>query len=143
MRRPLVCLLVGASLLAVDAAPVAAQWSASATGSSNARATNLAPPTALSAAVGCVAIILIPRVTLTWTASPSTFAAGYDILRSTVSGGPYSQVGTASGGATTTFADTASLGLNITYFYVIRARRTNWVSATTSQVSAKTPLVCL
>ena len=143
MRRPLACLLVGVSLLAVDAVPAAAQWSAAATGSSNARAANLAPPTGLSAAVGCVAIILLPRVTLTWTASPSTFAAGYDILRSTVSGGPYSQVGTASGGATTTFADTASLGFNITYFYVIRARITNWVSATTTQVSAKTPLLCL
>ena len=90
-----------------------------------------------------MAIVLIPRVTLTWTPSPSVFAAGYDILRSTVSGGPYSQVGSASGGATTTFTDSASLGLNITYFYVIRARRTNWLSTQTTQVSAKTPLLCL
>jgi len=129
--------------LTTGAAPAAAQWSATGNGPTSSGALTLAAPSGLSAAAGCVAIVLIPRVTLTWTASPSTFTAGYDILRSTVSGGPYSQVGTASGGATTTFADSASLGLNITYFYVIRARRTNWISAQTTQVSVKTPLLCL
>ena len=87
--------------------------------------------------------VLIPRVTLNWTASASTFTASYDILRSTTSGGPYSQVGSATGAATTTFTDTATLGLNNTYYYVVRARLTNWASTPTPQVSATTPVACL
>jgi len=143
MRRLLICLLVVGAVLTISTAPAAAKWSAAGAVSTNSRALTLAAPSGLSAVAGCVAIVLIPRVTLTWTPSPSVFAAGYDILRSTVSGGPYSVVGTASGGATTTFTDSATLGLNVTYFYVIRARRTNWLSAPTAQVSVKTPLLCL
>jgi len=143
MRRIATGVVLCAAALTVTAAPAAAQWSAAAPVSTNASALTLAAPSGLSAAAGCVAVVLIPRVTLTWTPSPSAFTAGYDILRSTVSGGPYSQVGSASGGATATFTDSASLGLNITYFYVIRARRTNWLSPQTAQVSVKTPLVCL
>ena len=143
LRRVVVGMVVCVAAMTIGVMPAAAQWSATGSVATNSRALTLAAPSGLSGAAGCVAIVLIPRVTLTWTASPSPFTAGYDILRSTVSGGPYSQVGTASGGATTTFTDSASLGLNITYFYVIRARRTNWLSAQTAQVSVKTPLVCL
>lgn len=143
MRRIAASVVACVTMSTANTTSAAAQWSATTTLSTDSHALTLAPPSALSASVGCLAVVLLPRVTLTWTASPSTFTAGYDILRSTVSGGPYTQVGSASGGATTTFTDSASLGLNITYYYVIRGRRSNWISAQTAQISAKTPLICL
>src|SRR6266851_1348594 len=36
---------------------------------------------------------LVGNVTLNWTATPDTYATGYRVLRSSASGGPYSQVG--------------------------------------------------
>ncbi|HXU32509.1 MAG TPA: proprotein convertase P-domain-containing protein [Thermoanaerobaculia bacterium] len=53
--------------------------------------------------------------TVSWTASAG--ATGYNILRGTVSGGPYNQVGTS---ATTSFAD-SGLTCNTAYFYVVQA----------------------
>ena len=142
--RGLVAAIVVCLIALTTTDPAAAQWSGTtALFNAPSQSQTLAPPTSLSASTGCVLVVLIPRVTLTWTASTSTFTASYDILRSTVSGGPYTQVGSAAGAATTTFTDSASLGLNITYFYVVRARLTNWVSTSTAQVSAKTPVVCL
>jgi cellulose 1,4-beta-cellobiosidase len=140
--RLLAAVVVTCLTMATTTDPVAAQWSAtSTTFTTQTQASTLAPPTSLSASPGCV-LITIPLVTLNWTASGSTFTASYDILRSTTSGGPYSQIGSATGGATTTYTDSGSLLPLTTYHYVIRARLTNWLSTTTTQVSATTPLTC-
>ncbi|HXU46254.1 MAG TPA: proprotein convertase P-domain-containing protein, partial [Thermoanaerobaculia bacterium] len=53
--------------------------------------------------------------TVSWTASAG--ATGYNVLRSTTSGGPYTQIGTS---ATTSFNDTG-LTCNTPYFYVVQA----------------------
>ncbi|HEX2641574.1 MAG TPA: sialidase family protein, partial [Thermoanaerobaculia bacterium] len=53
--------------------------------------------------------------TVSWTASSG--ATSYNILRSTTSGGPYSQVGTS---ATPSFSD-SGLTCNTPYFYVVQA----------------------
>ncbi|MFN7960709.1 MAG: hypothetical protein U0002_05500 [Thermoanaerobaculia bacterium] len=73
------------------------------------------------------------QVSLSWTAS--TGATEYHILRSTTSGGPYSQVGTAT---TTSFVNTG-LACGTTYFYVVRAANsTTCESGNSAQASATT-----
>ncbi|HTN80682.1 MAG TPA: hypothetical protein VMK16_13470 [Acidimicrobiales bacterium] len=89
----------------------------------------LASPTGLGASGSGNAIAL------TWTATTSTFASGYDILRSTTSGGPYSVVGQVTPRTTITYTDSA-VTAGTTYFYVIRATYQSWTSANTAEVSA-------
>lgn len=87
----------------------------------------LAAPTAVKAA--CVA--LSSNVTLTWTATTSTIATGYKILRSNTNGGPYTAIGTVTGRTTTTYTDT--IGTLTTQYYVVQATRNNWTSPNSNQ----------
>lgn len=59
-------------------------------------------------------------VTLTWTASTSPTVTGYNVYRSTVTGGPYTKLTATPVSATTYFDPTASLG-GQTLFYVVTA----------------------
>ncbi len=88
---------------------------------------SLAAPTSLTAA--CVA--LSSNVTLSWTATTSTIATGYRVLRATTSGGPYSQIGTVSGRLTTTFTDT--IAALQTRYWVVEATRNSWTSPNSNQ----------
>lgn len=101
----------------------------------------LQPPTGLSATAGCQ--FLAPRITLNWTATPSTFADGYDVYRSTTNGGPYSAIAHVTGRTTTSYVDSSGLSLNTTYYYVLKSTAFSWSSGNSSQTSAKTPLICL
>jgi predicted ribosomally synthesized peptide with SipW-like signal peptide len=78
-----------------------------------------------------------PDVTLSWTASTSSWASGYRVYRGTSSGGPYSEIGTVDGVSTTTFNDTPGAG---TFYYVVRAflGGTTWTSPATNEVGATT-----
>jgi fibronectin type 3 domain-containing protein len=69
--------------------------------------------------------------TVSWTAS--TGATGYNVKRSTVSGGPYSTI--ASSVTAVTYTDTP-LTNGITYYYVISALTGSSESANSAQVSA-------
>jgi fibronectin type 3 domain-containing protein len=71
-------------------------------------------------------------VTVSWTASAG--ATSYAILRSTTSGGPYTQVGTS---ATTSFSNTG-LSCNTTYYYVVQASNGTCSSASSAQAQATT-----
>jgi hypothetical protein len=76
-------------------------------------------------------------VTLTWTASTST-VTGYNVYRSTVSGGPYTKL-TSSPVAATTYAD-MSVQAAQTYFYVVTSVDSAGVeSAYSTEVSATVP----
>ncbi|HET9158329.1 MAG TPA: galactose oxidase-like domain-containing protein, partial [Myxococcaceae bacterium] len=91
----------------------------------------LASPTSLSATPAS------GQVSLSWTAPVR--ASGYQIKRSTVSGGPYATVG-CSVGTSTSFVD-AGLTNGTTYFYVVSATYSGspvsgGASADSSQVSA-------
>jgi hypothetical protein len=88
---------------------------------------NLAAPTGLTAS--CVP--LSSNVTLSWTATTSAAATGYIVLRGTTSGGPYSQIGTVNGRATTTF--TTTISVLQTFYYVVQASRANWTSPSSNQ----------
>jgi len=89
----------------------------------------LAPPTSLSATPAS------GQVSLSWVASVG--ASGYQVKRSTLSGGPYTTVGCATG---TSFVDTG-LTNGTTYYYVVAGTYTGGpvaggASANSSQVSA-------
>ena len=86
----------------------------------------LDPPTALGATGG-------PTASLTWTATPDTYASGHRVLRGTASGGPYTQIAQITPRTTTTFIDSPSAG---TYYYVARAYFQNWESVNSNETSA-------
>jgi len=76
-------------------------------------------------------------VTLTWTASTST-VSGYNVYRSTVSGGPYTKLNSTLVAATTYTDTTVQSGQ--TYFYVATAVDSSAVeSADSTEVSATVP----
>ena len=98
----------------------------------------LAAPTGLTAVRGTCAILSSNAVNLSWTATSSTFADGYIVLRSTTSGSGYAQIGSVTGRTTTTFIDGTPAFLT-TYYYVVQATRNNWRSANSNQASLTTP----
>ncbi len=86
----------------------------------------LSPPTGLGATGGTT-------ISLSWTATPKTWAAGYTIWRSTSSGGTYTQIASVTPRTTVTYVDSPSAG---TYFYKVRAYYQNWSSVDAGPVSA-------
>lgn len=96
--------------------------------SSQAVATDtLNPPTALGATGGTSAA-------LTWIATVDTYAAGYEVRRATVSGGPYATVATVS--PRTVAAATDTPPTSGTYYYVLRSTFQSWTSSAGNQASA-------
>jgi hypothetical protein len=76
-------------------------------------------------------------VTLTWTASTST-VTGYNVYRSTVSGGPYTKLNLTPVTATTYTDTTVQSGM--TYFFVVTSVDSSGVeSANSTEVSATIP----
>jgi hypothetical protein len=76
-------------------------------------------------------------VTLTWKASTSK-VVGYNVYRSTTSGGPYISLNTAAI-VGTTFTDN-NVKAGVTYFYVVTAVAANEVeSVRTPEISATVP----
>jgi len=121
--------LVGLSVAIVGALTlgVLALFSDSASVPGNAFTTDtLNPPTALLSSGTTTTI-------LNWTATSDTYAAGYRVLRSGTSGGPYTQVGEVTPRTTTTFNESPAVG---TYYYVLRSYYQNWESVNSSEVSA-------
>ena len=103
----------------------------------------LAPPTAVSATGGCQTLIVGPQMTLAWTATTSTYATAYKVLRSTTTGGPYTMIATVAGGSTTGYTDTTVSGLGATYYYVVESSYSNWTSVNSAQAKGTTPVLCL
>ena len=93
----------------------------------------------VNAALGeaCTATIT-HSVSLTWTASASASIAGYNVFRSTTSGGPYTQLN-SSVVITTSYTDT-TVTAGQTYYYVTAAVNTsNQQSGYSNQVQATVP----
>ena len=86
----------------------------------------LAPPTGVTATGGA-------SITLNWTATTSTYATGYNVLRGTASGGPYTQIAQVTPRTTTTYPDTPAVG---TYYYVLQSYVQNWLSVNSNQATA-------
>jgi hypothetical protein len=90
------------------------------------RGSGSAPP----APTGLVATAGSGRAMLSWNAS--TGATGYDVKRATVSGGPFTLIGSST---STRFTDTAATN-GTTFFYVVAATNASGASANSAQVSA-------
>jgi hypothetical protein len=119
------------------AAAMLAASAAAAFQSSTAAVTNTISTGALVAPAGLTATCVTgtSSVTLNWTATTSTIATGYAVLRATTSGGPYSRIATVSGRTTTTYTDTiANLA---TQYYTVQAARNIWTSANSNQAGVR------
>jgi hypothetical protein len=88
----------------------------------------------LPAPAGLTASGGLAQVSLSWSAVSG--ATGYTVLRSTVSGGPYTPVGTTSN---TSFTDSA-VADGTTYYYVVEATNAGGTSAASNEASATTVL---
>lgn len=86
----------------------------------------LAPPGDLTADV-----CLLGSVTLSWTASPSAWADGYEVRWGTSSGGPYPSSTTSA----TTSAVVSGLALLTTHYFVVRAYDASWRSTPTPELA--------
>lgn len=138
MRRA----VVGALLLVVGVCgPALGSFTDSATAASTLTTTSLAAPTGLTATASCSASIpKLPRVTLSWTATASPFATGYDIYRG-LTAGTQTLLTSVSPRTVTSYVDTAVL-VATTYSYSVRTRYASWSKAS-SNVSATTATLCL
>jgi hypothetical protein len=121
-----IALALGVAHLAWPLQPVLAILSENEVVQSTFTTTSLHAPTGLSASAA-----LLLRVNLSWTATTDARATGYQVLRGTANGGPYSQVGTVAGKATTTYQD--NVPLPGTYYYVLRTYYDSWASANSNQ----------
>jgi hypothetical protein len=129
--KPFVLALATIAVLALGGSSIAMPGNASfvdqAQDGGNTLATDtLSPPTGLSATSGA-------SISLSWTATTDTYAAGHRIFRATASGGPYSQIAQVTPRTNTTYVDSPSNG---TYYYLARAYYQSWESVNSSQVSA-------
>jgi hypothetical protein len=78
-------------------------------------------------------------VDLSWDASTSSNISGYNVYRSTTSGGPYSQINTTGLVTGTTYADT-TVATGTTYYYVTTAvNSSNQQSGYSSQITVQIP----
>jgi hypothetical protein len=83
----------------------------------------LAPPTGLTASGGA-------SIDLTWTATTTTYASGYHILRGTAAGGPYTEIAQLTPRTAVSLHDNPAPG---TYYYVVRAYLQNWESVDSNE----------
>lgn len=126
------------AVMFVTAVPLAsAQLADSVAGGHTVSTGSLGPPLNAGAAPGTCVLLVGDAIVLSWTRTTSSWADGYEVLRSTTSGGPYSLIGTAAGQATESFTD-ESLAFSTNYYYVVRATKEGWRSATTAEASRTT-----
>ena len=100
----------------------------------------LAAPAGVGAGRGACTILTSSTVVVTWTQTPSVFADGYEVFRSTTNGSGYTSIGSVTGRATTTFSDT-TVAFSTTYYYIVRATRNSWRSPNSTQGSVTTPTI--
>lgn len=93
----------------------------------------LGPPTAPAVLPGVCVAGSSDGATVTWAATASTWADGYEVLRATSSNGAYSVAATAAG-RLTTVALVGGLSFSTTWWFTIRATKAQWRSVTTSPV---------
>jgi hypothetical protein len=79
-------------------------------------------------------------VVLSWSASTSPGVAGYNVFRSKVSGGPYTQINTSLVAATSYTDNSGALQAGTSYYYVTTAVNSTGVqSGNSNQASATIP----
>jgi hypothetical protein len=130
----LVTIVVLGGLLAAAAS---ASWSSQAgAGPLTVSTGTVDPPSGLAAARNCVRNAH-NWVRLTWTATPSAFADGYQLFRALGAGTPVS-IATISGGGAVTYTD-KSVNASRTYSYTIQATYLGWRSTISNTATITTP----
>jgi hypothetical protein len=76
-------------------------------------------------------------VKLTWTATPSTFADGYEIFRAT-GAGAFVSLATVSGRGTVTYTD-KTVAFSTSYSYTVQASYQGWRSIASNAAPITTP----
>lgn len=109
--------------------PVVGTWTGAESAKSGTVTTPPPAPTGVTATAATSSTI-----NLSWTAAAG--ATSYQVWRSGVSGGPYTQIGTPSG---TTYGD-SGLSPTTTYYYVVKAVFSGAASAASIETSATTPV---
>ena len=127
-------------LVVVTASAAMAAFNSSVGSGATYSSATLAAPTNLSAAHGPCVVVVGPSVALTWTSTSSTWADGYEVLRSLLAGGPYTAVALVSGVNTTNYTD-ATVLFSTTYRYVVRATKAAWRSALSNEATITTKSV--
>lgn len=131
MRRPIRALAAGTCLAAAASltlpARAAAAFNDVAVAGASYTSGVLAPPTSPSATGGSCSTVTGDRIVLTWTATPTAWASGYEIARRTASADAYTVIATVAGRTTTTYTD-GPLFFSTTYHYAIRSTRHGWRS---------------
>jgi hypothetical protein len=134
----------GLVIAAGQAIPVTATFSPVSQGATsglitiNSDAANSSATISWTAATPNPAAAVVESVNLSWIASTSDGVTGYNVYRSTVSGGPYSPI-TSSPVAGTGFVD-STVSSEQTFFYVVTSvAGGNEESAYSSEVSATVP----
>ena len=122
----LVATLTTGVLSVVGVPQALASFVTGATATSTLSTDTLAPPSNLTAG-----LCLVGAVTLSWTATPSTWADGYELRWGTTSGGPYPNSTTIL----TTTKLVTGLSLLTTHYFVVRAYDGGWRSSFTVQRS--------
>lgn len=104
-------------------------------------AATLSAPTNVSATFDCGVLSVGKGIVVEW--ETVTDADGYEVHRSTTSGGPYSLIASVDA-ASTSYKDT-NVEDNTTYHYVVRSTAGSWTSEYSTEVSETTPgsLSCL
>lgn len=140
--RGVVALAITASALA-SGPGVWASFDSSGVASHSISAHEIDGPTEPASAAGTCTPAVTDRIVLTWSASPSSWADGYEILRSTNPGGPFSVVASVSGVGTVSYTD-EPLAWTTTYHYRVRAVKHEWRSDPTTTVQRTTrSLLCV
>lgn len=116
--RLLLAALVTVALAATAVPTSLARFADTVVATASASTDTLAPPTGV-AGTGGTSVVLI------WIASQDAYAAGYDLYRSSSSGGLFTLVRTITPATVTTATDTPPAGL---WYYVLRTRFQNWSS---------------
>jgi hypothetical protein len=104
-----------------------------------ANAANTLATDTLQPATGLLAVANgAAAIDLTWTASTSAYAEGYNIYRSVGDNLSYAPLAFVAGGASTAYPD-GGLAAATTYYYLVETVYQNWTSAFSNEASAATP----
>jgi hypothetical protein len=130
-------LAVAVAGLLVTASVALAQFADRDSASQSLSTNTLHPPTGPATAHGPCTNGVTASIVVSWTPTPSSWADGYEVLGSLVSGGPYTTMGNADGAGTAGYTVTG-LAFATTYHFVVKAAKGNWRSTATPQVSRTT-----
>lgn len=135
-RRALAAVLVVVGFAVVATGVAGALLTHSSTIVDNSFATvDLVPPTNVTATFDCGTLGMGKGILVEWDGVSG--AEGYEVARSTESGGPYTTIATVDA-SPTEYMDN-DVENSTTYYYVVRSTASSWVSEDSAEASETTP----